>query len=331
MTNQQWLIADRPIGRPLQDSDFKKNVVDIPAPEAEQVLLKMLYFGFDPAQKGWMENNANYVAPTEIGQVMPSSGIAEVIESRHPSFQPGDKVSAQSGWQEYVVLSGDAITKLPDDELLTATLGALGIAGLTGYFGLLKHGKPMPGDTVLVSGAAGATGSMVGQIAKLSGCRTIGIAGGPDKCRFLLDELGYDEAIDYKNEVVKDRLADLCNESVNVFYDNVGGTILNDALAHIDMHARVVICGGISRYAHGKMPAGPENYFNIVFKRATMQGFIVVDYMAEFPLAKQRLREWILSGKIKYKEDIQHGFDNIPQTFMRLFSGQNFGKQILKL
>lgn len=331
MTNRQWLIADRPIGRPIQESDFKKTEAETPAAGKNEVLVKLLYFGFDPAQKGWMENNANYVAPTEIGRVMPGTGIGEVIESKHAGFQLGDKVSGQFGWQDYAALSGDSLKKLPDDELLTANLGALGIAGVTGYFGLLKHGRPVPGDTVLVSGAAGATGSMVGQIAKLSGCRTIGIAGGPDKCKFLIDDLGYDEAIDYKNEVVKDQLAKLCNESVNVFYDNVGGSILNDALAHIDMQARVVICGGISRYEHGNTPTGPENYFNLIFKRASMQGFIVVDYLSEFPLAKRRIREWILSGKIKYKEDVQEGFDNIPRTFMRLFTGKNFGKQILKL
>ena len=329
--NRQWLINDRPIGRGIQNSDFKRFDGEVSAPNQGEVLIKVLYLGFDPAQKGWMENIANYVAPTEIGQVMPGSGIGEVVESRHAKFVKGDKVSARLGWQDYATLSGDDLIKLEDNDLLTANLGALGTAGVTAYFGLLKHGRPQPGDTVLVSGAAGATGSMVGQIANLSGCRTIGIAGGPKKCEWIVDKLGYDAAIDYKNEDVKERLKELCNNSVNVFYDNVGGPILNAALSHIDMNARVVICGGISRYEHGQSPAGPNNYFNLVFKRGTMEGFIVLDYMSEFPKAKKRITEWIRSGQVKYKEDVQHGFENIPTTLTRLFTGQNFGKQILKL
>jgi len=331
MQNRQWLINDRPIGRGIEDGDFKKNIADVVSPKDGHVLVKILYQGFDPAQKGWMENIANYVAPTEIGDVMPSSVIGEVVESKHVGFATGDKVSGRLGWQDYAAVNGESLLKLEDNELLTANLGALGTTGVTAYFGLLKHGRPKPGDTVLVSGAAGATGSMVGQIAKLSGCRTIGIAGGAEKCAWLVDELGYDSAIDYKNENVRARLKELCNQSVDVFYDNVGGDILNNALSHIAMNARVVICGGISRYETGQVPKGPENYFNLIFKRATMSGFIVLDYVSEFPEAKKRITEWIRSGKIIYKEDIQEGFDNIPQTFTRLFSGKNFGKQILKM
>jgi NADPH-dependent curcumin reductase CurA len=215
--------------------------------------------------------------------------------------------------------------------LLAANLGALGTTGMTAYFGLLKHGRPQPGDTVVVSGAAGATGSMVGQIAKIAGCRTIGIAGGPEKCKWLIDDVGYDVAIDYKNDDVRAKLKEYCAQSINVFYDNVGGKILNDALAHIAMHARVAICGGISRYEQGNMPAGPENYFNLIFKRASMTGFIVSDYESEFPEAQKRMRQWIKEGRITFKEDVQEGFDNIPVTLRRLFAGQNFGKQMLRL
>lgn len=329
--NRQWLINDRPLGRALKDEDFKKVTTPVPAPEEGQVLVKTLYLGFDPAQKGWMENIGGYVAPTEIGEVMRGSGIGEVVESRHPKFEPGDKVQGMLCWQDYAVLAGGDLSKVADDELLTANLGALGTTGMTAYFGLLKHGRPQPGDTVLVSGAAGATGSMVGQIARIAGCHTIGIAGGPEKCAWLTDDVGYDAAIDYKNENVRDRLKELCNQSVDVFYDNVGGDILNHALAHLDMHARVVICGGISRYERGQLPAGPENYFNLIFKRATMSGFIVLDYIPEYPEAQKRMRQWIREGKITYKEDIQEGFDNVPRTLMRLFSGQNFGKQLLKM
>lgn len=329
--NRQWLINDRPLGRGLQDGDFKRVETDVPALQSGDVLVRTLYLGFDPAQKGWMENIGGYVAPTKIGDVMRGSGVGVVEASEHPDLSKGDKVQGMLCWQDYACLQGAELQKIPDDDLLTANLGALGTTGMTAYFGLLKHGRPQPGDTVLVSGAAGATGSMVGQIAKLAGCRTIGIAGGPEKCAWLTSDVGYDEAIDYKNEDVRVRLKELCDQSVDVFFDNVGGPILNNALGHLGMHARVVICGGISRYETGTLPAGPENYFNLIFKRASMSGFIVLDYIPEYPKAQKIMREWIKAGQITYKEDIQTGFDNIPDAFKRLFSGQNFGKQILKM
>ncbi len=329
-TNRQWLIQERPLGRALQASDFKRNDADIPVPGDGELLVKTRYFGFDPAQKGWMENISDYMPPTHIGDVMRGSAIAEVIESRSGKYKAGDLVSGLFGWQDYASVDASTVNKLVDDEYLTANLGVLGTTGMTAYFGLLKLGKPQPGDTVLVSGAAGATGSAVGQIAKIAGCRTIGIAGGNDKCQWLMDELGYDEAIDYKSESVDDRLKELCGGAINVYYDNVGGAILNSALAHIAMNARVVLCGGISRYERGSRPEGPENYFNLVFRRATMEGFIVVDYAQHFPQARARMRQWLQEGKIKHREDVQSGFENIPATLMRLFNGENFGKQMLK-
>ncbi|PHR12471.1 MAG: NADP-dependent oxidoreductase [Sphingopyxis sp.] len=329
--NRQWLINGRPKGRGLVDDDFKKVVNPVPECAEGHVLVKNEILGFDPAQKGWMENIGGYVAPTEIGEVMRGSGIGTVVESRHPDFSAGDKVMGMLRWQDYAHVPGSDLNKVPDDELLAANLGSLGTTGMTAYFGLLKHGRPQPGDTVVVSGAAGATGSMVGQIAKIAGCRIIGIAGGEEKCKWLTDDVGYDVAIDYKNDDVRAKLKEHCAQSINVFYDNVGGSILNDALAHLAMHARVTICGGISRYEQGDMPAGPENYFNLIFKRASMSGFIVSDYASEFPEAQKRMRQWIKEGKITFKEDIQEGFDNIPDTLKRLFAGQNFGKQLLRL
>jgi hypothetical protein len=234
-------------------------------------------------------------------------------------------------WQEMPTIPGDGLEKIKDDGLATAYLGALGTTGMTAYFGFIRVGKPQPGDTVVVSGAAGATGSVVGQIAKIMGCRVIGIAGGADKCAWIVEECGYDAAIDYKSENVRDRLAELCPNGIDVIFDNVGGTILNDMLAKIALHARVVICGGISRYTLGKMPAGPENYFNLIFMRATMAGFIVLDWMGEYPMARRRMTQWIRDGRIRYKEDIQEGFENTPRTLMRLFEGKNFGKQMLKV
>ncbi|MBI1250885.1 MAG: zinc-binding dehydrogenase [Alphaproteobacteria bacterium] len=332
MENRQWLINDRPTGRPLKDTDFKLVDGEARAPEAGEVLVRTLYLGFDPAQKGWMENIGGYVAPTEIGEVMRGSGIGEVVESKSSAFKAGDKVSGMLRWQEYATLPAAELQKLEDDELLTANLGAMGTTGMTAYFGLLKHGRPKPGDTVVVSGAAGATGSMVGQIAKIAGCKVIGIAGGDAKCAWLIDELGYDAAIDYKNENdLRGKLRALAPRGVDVIYDNVGGRILNDMLSCLAMHGRVVICGGISRYELGKMPAGPENYFNLIFMRGTMEGFIVLDYIPEYPVARARMRQWIREGRIKFKEDIQNGLENAPRTLMRLFQGENFGKQMLKL
>lgn len=329
--HRQWLIAGRPTGRPLQDTDFELVSRDVTAPGAGEVLLKTRYLGFDPAQKGWMENIGGYVAPTEIGEVMRGSGIGEVIESNHPKYQPGDLVAGMLCWQEMPTIPGEGLEKIKDASLATAYLGALGTTGMTAYFGFIRVGKPQPGDTVVVSGAAGATGSVVGQIAKIMGCRVIGIAGGADKCAWIVEECGYDAAIDYKSENVRERLSALCPNGIDVVFDNVGGTILNDMLAKIALHARVVICGGISRYTLGKMPAGPENYFNLIFMRATMAGFIVLDWMNEYPMARRRMTQWIREGRIRYKEDIQEGFENAPRTLMRLFEGKNFGKQMLKV
>ena len=330
-TNRQWLINDRPTGRPLRDEDFKWNEVQARSPAEGEVLVRTLYQGFDPAQKGWMENVGGYVAPTEIGEVMRGSGIGEVVESRSAQFQPGDKVSGQFGWQDHPTVAASSLLKLEDDEFVTASLGVLGTTGMTAFFGLNKIGKPFPGDTLVITGAAGATGSVVGQIGKLAGCRVIGVAGGPEKCAWLKSELGFDEAIDYKAGGVRQALRAAAPGGIDVLWDNVGGPIFNDLLGELALHARVVVCGGISRYETGQMPAGPQNYFNLIFKRATMEGFIVLDWMSEYPWARERMKAWLRSGALKYKEDVQQGLENAPRTLMRLFQGENFGKQLLKV
>jgi NADPH-dependent curcumin reductase CurA len=329
--NHQWLIAGRPTGRPLKDSDFEWAEKPARAPGPGEVLLKTLFLGFDPAQKGWMENVGGYVAPTEIGEVMRGSGIGEVLESQDASLRPGDKVMGQLGWQDRPTLPAKDLLKVEDNEFLSANLGVLGTTGMTAFFGLNKIGHPFPGDTLVVTGAAGATGSVVGQIGKIGGCRVIGVAGGPDKCQWLVDELGFDAAIDYKAGPVRKQLKELAPGGINVLWDNVGGRIFNDLLGELALHARVVVCGGISRYELGQMPAGPENYFNLIFKRASMEGFIVLDYQHEYPWARARIGQWIRDGRIRYKEDLQEGLKNAPRTLMRLFSGENFGKQLLKV
>jgi len=330
-TSRQWLLNGHPRGRGIEDGDFQLVETEIGAPGDGELLLKTLYLGFDPAQKGWMENIADYVAPMAIGDVMRGSGISEVIESNHPGFSVGDLVMGSTGWTEWHVSSGEGLVKIDTALPPTAMLSVLGTTGVTAWCGLFKVGRPVAGDTVLVSGAAGATGSIVGQLAKIAGCRVVGIAGGADKCRWLVEEAGYDAAIDYKAGNVRAQIKDQCPRGVDVIFDNVGGAILNDMLGEIATGARVAICGGISRYETGSLPAGPQNYFNLVFRRGTMAGFIVLDWASEFSAIRKRLEGLVQDGRLTYREDVQQGFENAPATLKRLFSGQNRGKQLLKL
>lgn len=330
-TARQWLLNGHPRGRGIEDSDFKFAEVQLPDPGPGEMLFKTRYLGFDPAQKGWMENIADYVAPMAIGEVMRGSVIAEVLTSNGGRFAVGDMVFGSVGWTDHFVSNGEGLSKVETDLPPTAVLSVLGTTGVTAYCGLFKVGKPVAGDTVLVSGAAGATGSIVGQLAKIAGCRVVGIAGGKDKCEWLVREAGYDAAIDYKAGSVRDQIKEHCPRGVDVIFDNVGGSILNDMLSQIATGARVVICGGISRYETGTLPAGPQNYFNLVFRRGTMAGFIVLDWAAEFPAIRKRLEGFVKEGKLAYQEDIQHGFENAPDTLKRLFVGANRGKQLLEL
>ena len=330
-TSRQWLLNGHPRGRGIEDGDFQLVETDVGVAGDGQLLLRTLYLGFDPAQKGWMENIADYVAPMAIGDVMRGSGISEVVESRHPGFAVGDLVMGSTGWTEWHRSDGAGLVKIDTALPPTAMLSVLGTTGVTAYCGLFKVGRPVAGDTVLVSGAAGATGSVVGQLAKIAGCRAVGIAGGEDKCRWLVEEAGYDAAIDYKAGDVRRQIKEHCPGGVHVIFDNVGGAILNDMLGEIATGARVAVCGGISRYEMGTLPAGPQNYFNLIFRRGSMAGFIVLDWASEFPGIRKRLEGFVKDGSLKYQEDIQHGFENAPQTLQRLFSGQNRGKQMLKL
>jgi NADPH-dependent curcumin reductase CurA len=329
--SRQWLLNDHPRGRPIADGDLKLVTTDIGAPGEGEMLLKTHYLAFDPAQKGWMENVADYVAPMHIGDVMRGSAVLEVIESNNGKFPVGAMIAGTSIWSEYRTSNGEGLNAVEPGLPPTAMLSILGTTGMTAWCGLFKIGQPIAGDVVVVSGAAGATGSVVGQLAKIAGCTTIGIAGGAEKCAWLTQEAGYDHAIDYKAGPIRDQLKALAPGGANVIFDNVGGTILNDMLSHIATGARVVICGGISRYETGTLPAGPENYFNLVFRRARMEGFIVIDWMSEFPAIRKRMAALINDGRLKYREDIQHGFENAPETLKRLFTGANKGKQLLRL
>ena len=328
---RQWLLNAHPRGRGIADGDFKLAETELADPGPGEMLLKTRWLGFDPAQKGWMENIADYVAPMAIGDVMRGSGIAEVIASNGGRFAVGDLVFGTTGWTDHLVTGAADLIKVETTLAPTAVLSVLGTTGVTAYCGLFKVGKPVAGDTVLVSGAAGATGSIVGQLAKIAGCRAVGIAGGREKCEWLVSEAGYDAAIDYKSGNIRDQIKEHCPNGVDVIFDNVGGNILDEMLSRIATGARVVICGGISRYESGGLPAGPQNYFNLVFRRGTMAGFIVLDWASEFPQIRKRLEGFARAGSLAYREDIQHGFENAPATLKRLFSGANRGKQLLEV
>ena len=330
-TTRQFHLAAHPRGRGIEEGDFRLVEVARPVPSPSEALFAIRWLGFDPAQKGWMENFADYAAPMEIGDVMRGSAIGEVIESHNPALPVGSLHEGMMGWSEHWVSDGSGLTPVDPDLPPTAMLSILGITGLTAWHGLFVHGRPIAGDTIVVSGAAGATGSVVGQLAKVAGCRTIGIAGGPDKCRWLTEEAGYDVAIDYKAGDIKKQLRAAASQGANIVYDNVGGATLDAMLGVIADGARVVICGGISRYETGGRPGGPSNYFNLVLRRATMSGFIVVDHADRFADMRRRLRDLALADRIRWQVDEQVGFEQAPATLRRLFDGSNRGKQVLRL
>lgn len=332
---RQWLVARRPAGRQLEEADFQLAEAPVRPPVPGEVQLAALYFSFDPAQKSWMENAAGYMDPVEIGGVMPAWGVGLVEQSGDPAFTAGDLAYGLIGWSERPTVGAAQLSKLPPGAAADTALSVFGGTGRTAYLGLMKVGRPVAGDTLVISGAAGATGSLVGQIGKIAGCRVIGIAGGPEKCAVLTDKLGFDAAIDYRSEKVRSRLRELAPDGVDIFFDNVGGPVLDDALARLAPRARVVICGGIARYAFDprspQMPEGPRNYFNVVFTGATIQGFLTDHYARDYSEADGRLAEWLGAGRIMPLQDVQLGFEHAPATLLRLFEGRNLGKQLLKL
>jgi len=333
-TNRQWLLKKRPFGMVTRDN-FEYGETPIPVPGDGEVLVRNLWLSFDPTQRGWMEDRESYVPPVKIGEVMRAGSIGQVMESKNPGFSRGDLVQTTGGWQDFLVTRPDqglmGLSKVPPGIPPEMMMSVLGVTGLTAYFGLLDLGAPKAGETVVVSGAAGATGSIAGQIARIKGCRVIGIAGGPDKCKWLKDVARFDGVIDYKSENVDARLAELCPKKIDVFFDNVGGDILEAALNHINMKARVVLCGGISAYNNTEPAPGPRNLMNLVIMRARMEGFIVIDYMPKAMEAITELIGWVQSGQLVYQVDVQKGFENIPDTLNRLFTGKNLGKQLLQI
>lgn len=331
LANHQFRLAARPVGA-VKRTDF--NYVEEPAraPGDNEVLVKTLYLSLDPAMRGWMNEGKSYIAPVEIGAVMRAGGVGKVIESKHPKFSPGDFVSGTLGVQEYATIEGKGLNKIdPNLAPLPVYLGALGMPGMTAYFGLLDIGKPQTGQTVVISGAAGAVGTVVGQIAKIKGCRVVGIAGGKQKCDYLTQQLGFDAAIDYKTEDVKESLRQHCPQGVDVYFDNVGGDILDAVLTQLARKARIIVCGAISQYNSTTGVKGPSNYLSLLVNRASMTGMVVFDYADRYGEAGREMAGWYKSGQLKTREDIVDGLETFPETLLKLFSGENFGKLVLKV
>lgn len=333
--NRKWVLNARPKGAALEPDTFRWAEEPIPTVGEGQFLVRNLLISFDPALRGMINDVKSYAPPVQIGETMRAGAIGQVIESRHPDFQAGDLVNGMFGWQEFAVSAGDgmmAARKLPPGADPEAALSVLGGTGMTAYFGMKEVGQPVAGDTVVVSGAAGATGSVAGQVARLLGAsKVIGIAGGAEKCRWLTDEAKFDAAIDYKHEDVGARLDVLAPDGVNVYFDNVGGPILDQCLARIAQGARVVLCGGISSGYGVERGAGPANYFQLVIRSARMEGFLLFNYLPQFPEAMKVMQGWIDAGELKWRVDVAQGLESAPKTLAGLFTGANFGKQLLKV
>ena len=327
--NTQVKLAKRPVGMPAADVwNIEQN--PIPTAGEGELVVKQLYVSLDPAMRGWMNDAKSYIAPVQLGDVMRAGSVGKVVESNHPKFKVGDYVLGTGGVQQYALTNGKGWIKV-DEKIapLSYYLGLLGMPGYTAYFGLLNVGMPKEGETVLVSGAAGAVGSIVGQIAKIKGCRAVGIAGGPDKCKYVVEELGFDACIDYKNESVYAGIKQHCPNGIDIYFDNVGGEILDLALARINRKARIVICGAISMYNQDVV--GPKNYLSLLVHGARMEGFVVFHFADQYAQAGMELGQWYFQGKLKTKEFIVEGIDQFHETFLRLFSGKKMGKLVLKV
>jgi NADPH-dependent curcumin reductase CurA len=333
-SNRQVRLAARPVGRPTR-ADW--SFVDAPMPSLPVggVLVRIRLLSLDPAMRGWMNEGRSYIEPVAIGDVMRAGGVGEVVASDTPAFAVGDSVSGVLGVQQFCALDAAGLRRAgltridPAVAPLPKWLNALGMPGMTAYFGLLEVGQPKPGETVVVSGAAGAVGQTVGQIARIRGCRVVGIAGGAAKCDFVVRELGFDACIDYKAGSVRDGLKRHCPNGVDVYFDNVGGDILDTVLTRIRPKARIVICGAISQYNNTGPVKGPSNYLSLLVNRARMEGIVVFDWADRYPEAVRDISRWMAEGRFVSREDVVEGLDAFPEALLRLFDGANFGKLVL--
>ena len=328
--NKQVTLAARPVGFP-KESDFALVETETPKPGPGEVLVRSQYLSVDPYQRGRMSEARSYAKPVQIGEVMTAQGAGEVVESNDPRFAPGDQVVGTLGWQEYAAVPGGTIRKIPDGVPLQASLHVLGTNGLTAYFGLYDVAQAKPGDTVVVSAAHGAVGQVVGQLAKIAGCRAVGIAGGPDKVRELTELFGYDAAIDYKNEDVSAGLKEACPGGIDVYFDNVGGEITDAVMRRLALRARIAVCGQISHYNATEQPVGPRHLAALIVSRARVEGFLINDFIPRFGEAIPRLAQWLAEGKLRYTEDIVEGIERTPEAFFRVLRGDNRGKQLVRL
>ena len=332
MVNRQFVLASRPVGMP-KESDLRLVETPVPALRDGEVLLRALYLSVDPYMRGRMNAAKSYAPSVEIGELMVGGGVARVVESKNPGYAAGDVVNLQMGWQEYAVSNGEGLRKIdPHLAPVSTALGVLGMPGLTAYFGLLEVCGVNAGETVVVSAAAGAVGSVVGQIAKIKGCRAVGIAGGPEKTRYVIDGCGFDAALDYKaTSDYQAAIKELCPGGVDVYFDNVGGPLTDAVLGNLSLRARIAICVQISHANDTQPSTGPRMWRHILVARARMQGFLVFDYAARYASALEQLAQWLRSGQIKYHEDIIEGFENMPRALIGLFRGENLGKRLVKV
>lgn len=330
--NHQIILSARPEGLP-KETDFK--LIEAPVPELgeSQFLVKNRYLSVDPYMRGRISGIKSYAEPVAIGDVMVGGAVGQVIDSKHPDYKQGDVVVGYFGWQEYAVSDGTEVQQF-DMSLapMSTALGVLGMPGMTAYFGLLEIGQPKSGETVFISGAAGAVGSLVGQIAEIQGCRVVGSAGSDEKVNWLVEDLGFDAAFNYKETgdyVAK--LQEVCPDGIDVYFDNVGGKLTDAVFIHINEKARVGVCGQIDQYNATRPPRGPRFLWHLIVKRARVEGFLVFDFAERFPEGQQQMGEWIKAGKIKYRETIVDGLENAPKAFIGLFSGENTGKQLVRV
>ncbi len=327
--NQKWILKGRPTGL-VDDSNFLFIEEDLPEIKDGEILIQTEYLSVDPTQRMWLTDMPGYLPPIQIDEVIRSGGMGRVIASKNERFNEGELVNGFVGWQTHLISDGKGFRKVPELLPIPTMLNVLGLTGITAYFGLLDIGQPKEGETVVVSGAAGATGSVVAQIAKIKGCNVIGIAGGEEKCGWL-EECGLDHVIDYKATKATKEIRRIAQNGIDIYFDNVGGPLLEAVLYQINQKARIVICGAISNYASTDLPVGPRNLSSLIINRARMEGFLVLDYLERMDEAIQELSKWLMDGKILHKEDVQEGIENCPSTLNRLFTGQNIGKQILKI
>jgi hypothetical protein len=330
-TSRKFELVHIPDG-PLTHDCFRLECAAIPEPKEGEVLLKTLYMSIDAANRAWMQG-ATYRDALGAGTVMSGRAVGEVIESRHPDFKTGDLAFGDCGWQEYAAVAGQSLMKQPHVTPLSHLLSVYGVSGLTGYFGVLEVGRPKPGETIVISAAAGAVGSFAGQIAKIAGCRVVGIAGGDEKCRWLTEELGYDAAVNYKSGPISESLKAACPNGIDVYFDNVGGETFEAALAQMNLMGRIACCGVVSTYDSASQPAhGPRGIpFQLVVKRLTMRGFIVSDFFGKRDEALAQLHSWVEDGRLKVIEDIVEGFENLPAALIGLLHGKNRGKRMVKI